>query len=370
MRGLDDFWAGYDATLARIRAERPSTVDGVAAILNEFQSPSAGVAFFGNNADDRLSDALADAGWQLRFLEQDYLWEARHPGSGEWLHYVEGDVYPGPWTEPQYETADEDVKRAREAVLAEQLNLYEFDIAAVVTLKVRAKTEDQARSMIDGLRSISARTTGEDIETVHGLDVSTGDYDVVNVSPLGRGYLVSAQTKDGKEISVSEDELIPEPILAPDRAGIMEDLAEADRALAGDSIDAVDHALHGLAERVRGLLDDNGNPHTEKSGRYIVTSPLGSRTWHADDADHAAGQHRDAFPDEPVISVRPAAGELQARSAVSQPGTSATPDPGPGQEAPARTGSPARAPRPAAAARKPARPQPGQQVPPRTRRRS
>jgi hypothetical protein len=95
-----DFWSGYAATLARVRAERPSTVDGVAAILSCFQAPSAGIAFFGNNADDQLSDALADAGWQLQFLERDYLWEARHPGTGERLHCIEGDVYPGP-----YETA-------------------------------------------------------------------------------------------------------------------------------------------------------------------------------------------------------------------------------------------------------------------------
>jgi hypothetical protein len=91
-----DFWSGYAATLARVRAERPSTADGLAAILNGFQAPSAGTAFFGNNADDRLCDALAEAGWDLRFLERDYLWEARHPGTGERLHYVEGDVHPGP----------------------------------------------------------------------------------------------------------------------------------------------------------------------------------------------------------------------------------------------------------------------------------
>jgi hypothetical protein len=97
---LDDFWQQYDATLARIRAERPVTVDGVAVILNDFQPPSAGIAFFGNNADDRLSDALADAGWELRFLEQDYLWNARHPSTGEELHYVEGDVYPGAYQPP------------------------------------------------------------------------------------------------------------------------------------------------------------------------------------------------------------------------------------------------------------------------------
>jgi hypothetical protein len=92
---LQDFWTGYDKTLARVRAEKPSTVKAVAAILNEFQPPSCGIAFFGNNADDQLSLALRDAGWDLHFLERDYLWEARHPGSGETLHYVEGDVYEG-----------------------------------------------------------------------------------------------------------------------------------------------------------------------------------------------------------------------------------------------------------------------------------
>ena len=92
---LDNFWAGYDRTLTRVRAERPCTVNAVAAILNDFQPPSAGVAFFGNNADVRLSYALTDAGWDLEYLENDYLWQARNRETGEWLHCVEGDVYPG-----------------------------------------------------------------------------------------------------------------------------------------------------------------------------------------------------------------------------------------------------------------------------------
>ncbi|HEY1700758.1 MAG TPA: hypothetical protein VGG75_13680 [Trebonia sp.] len=89
------FWAMYAATLARVRAERPSTVDAVAAILNDFQEPSSGIAFFGNNADDHLSYALRDAGWNLRYLENDYLWEAENRVTGETMHYVEGDVYRG-----------------------------------------------------------------------------------------------------------------------------------------------------------------------------------------------------------------------------------------------------------------------------------
>lgn len=36
---------------------------------------------------------------------------------------------------------------------------------------------------------------------------------------------------------------------------------------------------------------------------YAVTTPLGTRIWHADDADHAVEQHDDAFPDEPVLAV-------------------------------------------------------------------
>jgi hypothetical protein len=95
---LDAFWAGYDATLARVRAERPATLAELAAILNAFQPRSSGVAFFGNNADDQLAHALRDAGWDVQMIEGDYLWDAYHSGSGEWIHYVEGDVYAGHWT--------------------------------------------------------------------------------------------------------------------------------------------------------------------------------------------------------------------------------------------------------------------------------
>ena len=49
-------------------------------------------------------------------------------------------------------------------------NVYTFDIAALTTVKVHAATEDQARSMIDGLTSITTRTAGDDIETAYGLE--------------------------------------------------------------------------------------------------------------------------------------------------------------------------------------------------------
>jgi hypothetical protein len=98
---LDRFWAGYDATLARVRAERPDTLEGLAAILNAFESPSSGTAFFGNNADDHLEDALESAGWHVRMIDGDYLWNASHPVTGAEIHYVEGDVYPGRWKMPR-----------------------------------------------------------------------------------------------------------------------------------------------------------------------------------------------------------------------------------------------------------------------------
>jgi hypothetical protein len=146
-----------------------------------------------------------------------------------------------------------------------QLNSYKFDVNAVVTVNVRAETEDRARAMIDGLNSITTRTTGDDIEAAAGLDVSTSDYDVVTVDPRGRGYLVSAETQGGQEISVSSLELIPEPTLPDDLAGLREELAEADRALVGDSNDAEHDALHGLAETVRGLLDGSSHSRPGKS---------------------------------------------------------------------------------------------------------
>ncbi len=37
---------------------------------------------------------------------------------------------------------------------------------------------------------------------------------------------------------------------------------------------------------------------------YVITSEPGERRWQAEDADHAREQHEDAFPDEPLLSVR------------------------------------------------------------------
>jgi hypothetical protein len=88
------YWQIYDATLARIRAEKPSSFAGVKLILDVFEAPSSGDAFFPDGADDKLADALSDAGWRIDLVEGAYLYRAVHP-SGAVLTYVEGDVYEG-----------------------------------------------------------------------------------------------------------------------------------------------------------------------------------------------------------------------------------------------------------------------------------
>lgn len=90
---LYDYWRMYDATLARIRDEKPDTFAALKAILDRFEPPSSGDAFFPGGADDTLAGALHSAGWELSFGDGDYVYTARHPKTGARLEYVEGDVY-------------------------------------------------------------------------------------------------------------------------------------------------------------------------------------------------------------------------------------------------------------------------------------
>jgi hypothetical protein len=90
---LDAYWAAYDATLARVRTEKPDTFAELKAILDSFEPPSSGDAFFPGGADDDLAEALNDAGWEIRFNEGNYVYMARHPRTRAKLHYIEGDVY-------------------------------------------------------------------------------------------------------------------------------------------------------------------------------------------------------------------------------------------------------------------------------------
>lgn len=90
---LSAYWDAYDATLVRVRADKPDTFAALKAILDRFHGPSSGDAFFPGGADDDLADALHDAGWELRFTEGVYVYTARHPRTGAKLQHVEGDIY-------------------------------------------------------------------------------------------------------------------------------------------------------------------------------------------------------------------------------------------------------------------------------------
>lgn len=90
---LDLYWRSYERTLATVRAERPSTFAGLKLVLDRFEPPSSGEAFFPGGADDTLAIALMDAGWSVDYEEGDYLYTAVHPESGAVVHHVEGDLY-------------------------------------------------------------------------------------------------------------------------------------------------------------------------------------------------------------------------------------------------------------------------------------
>jgi len=90
---IEAYWRMYDLTLARVRTERPTTFGDLKVVLDAFEPPSSGDAFFPGGADDTLGDALMSAGWSVAFEEGDYLWTATHPISGAVIQHVEGDVY-------------------------------------------------------------------------------------------------------------------------------------------------------------------------------------------------------------------------------------------------------------------------------------
>lgn len=94
MSALNGYWARYDATLARVRAERPSTFAELKAILDTFERPSSGDAFFpSQSADEELWEVLQDAGWRIEWVEGGYWYNARHSVSGARLEFIEGDLY-------------------------------------------------------------------------------------------------------------------------------------------------------------------------------------------------------------------------------------------------------------------------------------
>lgn len=91
---MKSYWDAYDRTLARIVHEEPQTMEALKVILDCFEPPSSGVAFFPGGADETLADAMHKAGWSIDFREGDYVWVGRSR-AGEFITYVEGDLYEG-----------------------------------------------------------------------------------------------------------------------------------------------------------------------------------------------------------------------------------------------------------------------------------
>jgi hypothetical protein len=90
---LDQFWAAVDAQLAELATAKSAT--DVVSILNKYENPSCGDAFFaGSGGDGSIADALDEAGWHFPDFRADYHWCATAP-DGSQVTYVEGDVYYG-----------------------------------------------------------------------------------------------------------------------------------------------------------------------------------------------------------------------------------------------------------------------------------
>lgn len=90
---LDIYWVAYDATLARIRQEKPTTFEQLKEILDSFQAPSSAQAFFPDGADDTLMSAVQDAGWEVAWAKAYYHYAAVQRSTGARFEYVEGDLY-------------------------------------------------------------------------------------------------------------------------------------------------------------------------------------------------------------------------------------------------------------------------------------
>jgi hypothetical protein len=90
---LASYWRLYDATLARIRDEKPTTFEQLKSILDSFEPPSSAQAFFPDGADDTLMSAVKDAGWGIIWADAYYHYRARCQASGAQFEYVEGDLY-------------------------------------------------------------------------------------------------------------------------------------------------------------------------------------------------------------------------------------------------------------------------------------
>lgn len=88
-----DYWPAHEATLARIRRERPASFEAVKAILDAFTPPNRGDAFLPVGGFDNLADALLAVCWEVEFDEATHVFRAWNPRTREGLRYDHGDVY-------------------------------------------------------------------------------------------------------------------------------------------------------------------------------------------------------------------------------------------------------------------------------------
>ena len=86
------YWDAYDRTLARIIDEKPQSMDDLKKILDEFEPPSSGEAFFPGGADEILADALHRAGWLISYREGTCVWVGAS-ATGEKASHIEGDLF-------------------------------------------------------------------------------------------------------------------------------------------------------------------------------------------------------------------------------------------------------------------------------------
>jgi hypothetical protein len=129
---------------------------------------------------------------------------------------------------------------------------YKFDIAAIMTVDITtAHGTDAARQAAS---SIEVFDSGVDASP----DAPDVTYTLTATAPRGRPYLVDVDGSGGDDVPL--DAGIPEPIDGEERYRLADGLADAIRALEGDSNDAEHDALYSLAATVAGVLGKEFSP--------------------------------------------------------------------------------------------------------------
>lgn len=89
---LDKYWKKYDETKALIVDRKPQNFADLKTILDAFQPPSSGHAFWPNGDGTHLVDELTHAGWHVIKWHEEFHYVIQAP-SGQRVEYVEGDLY-------------------------------------------------------------------------------------------------------------------------------------------------------------------------------------------------------------------------------------------------------------------------------------